>query len=765
MASVAFTALAERAHHSPALVVRVTLPNGVGTGTTQFLFCDVTTERLALRLGLDVLPLLRKAGGVSTGIEPGKVTTTRGVRQLQFRDVPDWPESLGAGALASSGGSLFQRLQVSFPGWHRAKVEMLLGFDDLTLTTLADWEPLFIGQLEDWGYEGDNDVTWTLADIYELKNAEVPGPVGDDQVLAAAVTATAEEFEPSSPDLWLDPLTELPSQDWLAPVLVLRPDTVNEERVLIYYKDAITGKLVCVPNHLSDTEDFSTANWTVASGTWTRTPNDFAGPWGPENATHMETVGAGKVQQTATLGFSGKSNTFSIWMREDPADPGRTVRLNVEEDTTPSVMAFVDCVLGPYWKRYSVSVGWSGTGNMVASIEVFGSAKFYATQAQANRYAGYPAIVYAKPVGGSGLYAGRGAFGTARIAHPLGAPLTERAYYRVQDASADSMAEGLHPVWIVADLLNRAHVPPAWGDPLLLLSRFQQEADYRSGARLRRVLVDPQGVEDLIVEVCEQHLLSVWCDRTGYMKCRLDWRPLGPGTTWATLTREHDLHQRGDRQTGYRVEGNKASQANWVRVYWGLRLDTDGKEKAGNRPEDFLHAVVEADFDPAVVGADFRSLAGKTIYAKWFYQAGDARALAGRVLSRFKRGARKLWATVGFRKFLLLDVAESYRIDHPTLRVLVGTVAAAGTPLFQLIRVDYGERAEDLPCQFLESRQARIAHITPVSTDHIDPGTGLPGLFPNDYDLATQAQRDFYGFIGNTANKVGSSSDDGYVIG
>jgi hypothetical protein len=765
MPSAAFTALVAKATHSPVLVIRHTVPNAVGGGETSFLYCDAFAQQLPLRIkqgsGEDILPIIQKAGGGATSISPGKVSTARGVRSVTFRDLVDWPESLGAGGLVSSGGSYFQRFMVAYPGWHRSKVELLLGFDHPTMDDLADWEPLFTQQLENISFTGDDDVEWQLADIYTLKGEQVPTPVGDEATLVTNVGPYATDFEVSNPDLWLDPATELPSVDWLAPVLVLEPDTVDEERVAIARK-ASDGKLVCCQNYLSYPEDFTA--WTVASGSWTRIKDAVSGPWGPENGNYLETSGAGKLSLGANKA-AGSSNSinFAGWLRGHPDDVGRQVTLYIDDGVGNLATQVV--TLTQWWKRYDVAYnGAAGSGNYAVGISVAGAAKFYATQAQAVWSAASTIAlvrqfyVTSQNLGPFGEYAGRGVYGTTPVLHSNGDPITERAYYRRYGIASDASAEGLHPVWIVADLLNRGHVPPSWGDATLHLENFQVEADYRSGARLRRYLVDPQSVESLIVEFCEQFLLSVWCDRLGYMRCRIDWRPRGPGTTWATLTRDADMVQRGQRATGFRWETNKASQANYVRVAWGLRFDDDGKEKAGDRIEDYEHLAVEGDFSPAIVGTDFRSLAGKTIFAKAIYQAGDAVALAGRYLQRFKRGARKLQAIIGFRRFFDLDVGESYRIVHPSLRTVDGTSAGPGAPLFQATEIGYGDHADDMPSKFLEAWQTKLAHITPTSTDY-------SGTFPNDYDLATDDERDFYGFIGDTDNKVGAAKDEGYVIG
>ena len=765
MASAEYTALINKVATEPYDVVRLTLEDPIGAGSTTILLCDARARWTNLRLGVDVLPLILKIGGVSVSLDPtGPLGTLKGLRAIECRDWASYPEDFDVTkALATTGGSFFERLLVAYPSWHRSKVEHLGTFDDPTMDTLTKAEPMFIGQLEDVDFIGDNDTKLVISDVYALKTVQIPSAIGDTNALTVAVLSTDKSFFVSSPQEFPNPQEDYPSVDWLAPVLVLEPGTADEERILISHKGA-SDELICVPNFLSDTEDLSGAAWTTSSGTGTVTGASAAGPWGPENGTLIVgTSGTFKRKQSSSKTAASGAVNGSIWFREHPDNPGATIFIRVE-DSTNTQSAELAIVLTDYWQRFDI--GKIFTGAATGTVQVLygynsgGPKSFYATQAQLVDF--FDKTFWAAPIGGTGNVAGRGAFGTTRIAHSIADLATEYYCGRRQSADSDSAAEGLHPIWFGADQLNRTFIPPSWQDPKIHLSNFQAEADFVTSSRFRRIIKKPKTTKDTLAQIQRQYLFSLWPHRLGYMACRLAWHLRDFGTSYPILSRDLDMVAPGAGASSFSTGSNKASQYNAVQVWYSLR-SSGGQEERGDRPEDFDKVETILDVSPAAVGEDFRSFRAMQIFAPWIYRTAEARALGGRVLSRYRLGARMAKATIGFSRFLEVEVGDTVRLDHPRFRALQSGAAISQQPLFQVVEVDYQPRAGDMPMTFLEANQLRYAHVTPTA---IGAGGGISsgGTFPDEYDDATPAQQEFYGFVGDTDNKVGAAKVDGYHV-
>jgi len=91
-------------------------------------------------------------------------------------------------------------------------------------------------------------------------------------------------------------------------------------------------------------------------------------------------------------------------------------------------------------------------------------------------------------------------------------------------------------------------------------------------------------------------------------------------------------------------------------------------------------------------------------------------------------------------------------VDHPRLKAAVAGVAIRAPLSFQVVSAEYGARAADVKLKLLEATRRRYAHITANTMgDYSDPAV-------------TDAERDFYGWIGDTTNKVAAGTVDGYYI-
>jgi hypothetical protein len=732
-------------------VVRLTLKNAVGGGTTAFLFCDATAQFAHLRLGVDILPLVTKLGGVSVEINPTGLGQRRGLRSITMREWDDYPEGLGAGALAATGGTFWERLFLAFPAWHRAKVEYLYAFEDSTFTSLADADPAFVGLLEDHDEVGDHEVVLQVADAFVLKASQVPHPLSEANTLAAGITATDRLIPLALPSELPDPTADLPSPDWFPPTVELEPGTADQERVA--YGSKSGANLVACSNYLTNTENLS-AGWALIIGTGSLTGAATPGPWGPTTGSLVACTAAGVTWiQSSGLAAAGQAVTLSAWVREHPSYPGATVALAVSDGVGGGLVA-ATIALTPYWQRFEVQATFGGAapGNVVAYFGIIagGPLSYYQTQLQLDL--GLGRRPWVPGTGTAGGYAGRGYHGSTARAHSLGDKVREVYAVRQASAAADSAAEGLHPVWIAADLLNRAYCPPeVLGDVRRHLAYFQPEADFQPGARFRRILTDSQAVSAVLGRVCEQYLFAVWVGKDGVFRARLSWRPKAFQATYPTLTRENDILETGPARGSFRVSSNKGERANVVYVHWSLKASAGGQDERGDRAGDFTKHEAWLDADPAVVGDDFRSLAYRSVFADFIYRTEEARGLGGRFLSRFRYGPRKALAMVTYRRYPDLELGDVVWLDHPRIRARSGTAAVRRAAEFQIISCEYGPRAADLKLGFLEATRRRYAHITPYPF--------------NDYPAQTVAQQEFYGSIGTIPdNLVGSPPVDGYYI-
>jgi len=167
----------------------------------------------------------------------------------------------------------------------------------------------------------------------------------------------------------------------------------------------------------------------------------------------------------------------------------------------------------------------------------------------------------------------------------------------------------------------------------------------------------------------------------------------------------------------------------------------------GERPEDYngLLAVVDAEVESAAM---FGRASEREVYAGWVWREPEAMLLATRYLIRYRSGA-------GLFHFALelkddgVQVGDFVRVTSDAL------VGPDGGPrpgaLFEVLKK---QRRGDNRLEFT-AIDTRLDRRYPLIA---------PAGLTADYDDATDAEREIYGFVGDAANRVGAAGDDGYYI-
>ncbi len=188
MASPAYQAALESAARIPVDLVKMTV-GGTVAGSSVFRFSDHQGPVLSRLLGVDVLPLLIRATGRPSKLQPDKGITERENITLQFRDDEDAEDFDPAVFTVITGGSFFKRLVVSQPDYRGSLIEVFRGFFEPGFTEV-DFEQTFKGRIEDIDFNTDQSVLVKAKDLFTFNDREIPGEVSDANVLNGMLSKT-----------------------------------------------------------------------------------------------------------------------------------------------------------------------------------------------------------------------------------------------------------------------------------------------------------------------------------------------------------------------------------------------------------------------------------------------------------------------------------------------------------------------------------------------------------------------------------------------
>lgn len=732
MADADWLAAAQSPASQPATIVHLIVNETVGPGTVTFKFITRGSSRdIAKRLGIDLLTTLVSTIGASTKINPD-FFTDRGVRTLSFLDEEDGEAFDGATTAVTTGGSFWRRLVVSYPAFFGSVVRVFSTFNDPAITSESQNELVFEGLMENIKFTPDDRVHVRVRDRLTFRDRKIPAPTGTDNQLTVAISAaTDSSFTPTDTDEYTDPLADWPSQDFPPPAVL-----INSERIL--YQEVSGSTLVVARNRLTKSEAFTDAAWTKAGGA--TVSDDVAnGPFGIVNGAQISLpAGATLTQASPTLTSASQPANVSIWIRPDDAT---SVSLSLKIQGSAAALETATnsiTTLAERWVRFDIGKTFTaGAGGTVEwELENTGGSAVSIFIAQAAVVPTATKRVYAASDTTEGDDLGRGAFGTTATTHSIGDRVREVAVYLDQ---LSTFTAGYHPVFLLRDFVNRALIPVASVDE----AAFSSEIDFAGSIQFRRTIDDPRTIKELTKEVRGQGLIGLWATNEGTVKVRLDWRRADPNEAEEQVDETEDIVMQSQI-----LDLNKDSRITRVFIYFDLK--TIGGEPAdGDKPEDFSSIIVNLDEDAEEKdGEAERSI---FIFSRWIFREAEALSLGGRLISRFRLGARKLKLQVGFHRFDDIKTGDVIRVQSQYLLEDGGSGAAVqASPPFQVTSLGWPKIGQPMDLDALETTGRRICFIG-------------PNTLPADFDLATEEEKRFC-WIGDASNLVGTPAEEGYFI-
>lgn len=720
-----------------AYLVKLTVPGDVA-GSQIFYFSLRDGPTLSHLLGVTVYPTLKTVEGRATRIKSDENLTERPSLNLQFFDDPNEGTFDSAVFSVLTGSTFWKRLKLTQPyveGW---TVEVKRGFYASGFT-LSDFQPFFKGRTEDLAINTQGEVTLKIKSSLNMIDKEAPGPVKDQNIAIGDIATTASTFtvvngsQLTSPSTWA-------SRDFMP--MVLRLETADQAETEDVIVKSISSDVVTVQdNYLGYSESLGTSPWSVganfAVSTLARDLGPFGGAVNAHNLTATATNAA--LTQDTSLAAASITVTFSVWLRyRTSASSGVTIRVqnasgSTTTDTTPTLTAD--------WQRVSVTKTFSGAaGNVTVKIISGGTAlDIYAFGAQLEQSSS--ANNYAATTTNSGVLAGRGAFGSSVLTHK-NAAIKEILVYRNWISE-----EGVHPVWILRDLVNRSGVALADVDE----SSFTTVFNYSRGSKFRRgrhtvptatstteednSVTEPSPIQELMKQVKAQALLDIWESEEGDVKIGSQWYSYLATDTRTTLSDSENILMNSSS-----FDQGCDSRISRVHVYYNrIQGETDDK------PASFEN--VHTHFNNAA-----ESVSGKKeiiVFSDWIYRRNEALFVASKSLSLFLQGAKRLKFKADIKEDVsvvvgsLIDVTTD---DYPTVS---GTAAVTGTTTWRVVSKKELPEEGQIELELMKARNNKYALIAPAGTPV--------------YDSSSAAEKKYL-FIGDTNNQLGAGNATGYVI-
>ena len=736
----------------PLYLVEMVVP-GTIAGQVTFQFSLKDGPPLALEFGEDVRPYLLSFKGRQSRLRTDQALTQRGRETLTFRDDPNAPDFPSANFTVTKGGTFWKRLLVAQPDLRGSDVNVKIGFADAGLA-LSDFRTIFQGRVEDFNLLKNGNFQLIIKDRLLFRDLQIPSEISDTNLIDTGI---------GSPPLDIDAVTitvdkgsevtdpgSLPSRDFYPITIRIDPDTVDEEDIIITSK---SGNVLTVQdNYLDKSEKFDDAAWIKTGGT-TVSINNNVGPFGGDPAADLLTfpITPSEIKQTSALPAAGENAVFSVWVRrplDETADGTITLDIFRSDGTelTSKQQTFTN-----RWQRFVVSALFAAGGAQTISVrivrDVGDAAKVLVFGAQLEKGRSVRRF-YVSTDGNQGADAGRGAFGTTAKTHNDNDVFKEVLNY----SQLRDKTKGVHPVFALRDLVNRAEIDPVNVDEVLFADQF----DFLPGIQVLRgaapgggdtAITKPARLSETIKELREQTFLDLWVSETGLVRTRFGFVVVRPGETPLEFTDEDNFIL-----DSFSYEGNGESRVTRMFVYYDVKAGEDGtKVEHFNKVQVFAEAGVEA-------ASGTRS---ERIFSKWIFRAAEALETAGRIVGRFKRGARILKFSLDLKDEPDFDIGDLVSVDSDDI-LIAGTGALADTAvraktLWQ-VRQRKHKRLEGLVgVELLEAVGRRVGFISP--DDDLETA---PDDFP-DFPDASVAERQ-YGFIGDVDNLVNVGTEDGYYI-
>lgn len=700
-----------------------------------FLFSSREAEPINLQLGLDVRPYLMRVTGRPNRIIPDRALTERTSITATFSEDEDAPPLPVDSFITTTGGSFWRRLVAAQPDYVGSKMEVFRGFISPGFS-LSDFDQIFFGRLEEINLSANGTVSIVAKDNLVLFDRETPSKIANDNLLTLAALATDSTLSVTRANEITDP-TSLDSKD-LFPV-TLRIET---EDIAISAVQLATNNVIVQGNFIDKSEDFSNALWVKSVGA-TVNPNIFVGPFGGlGQADQIDFVSVGDTveQDSGFVIDTGPCWVSSFWLKAASAALVGTMTIEIFDVGAESEKVTLQITLTQNWQRFDVSKFFTllpanvgvrikrDTGD-VASVVAFGAALNRGTLIRE---------FYVGTDGNSGADAGRGAFGSTAALHILGTAYSEIGIYRQHLTDT-----GVHPTFAVQDMLNRGGIKDAEIDQ----STFDSEFNFTQITQMKRAggneITEPARLSQHIEEIRRQSLLDLWVSESGLVRVKLIFRIVLPGEPIKRINDEENIIFKSAS-----VNGNRESRVTRAIIFWDQLPGTTGDDRS-----DFANAQIF--FDPTI-----EALSGaksKTIFGKWIKNQADAAALAGRIVSRFKRGARILSTSLDLKDSPDFDVGDQISVDTKDILTAVGSSASRVFKFFGVTFRDFKKKEGQIKIECTEASGLKYAIITPVL------GIANPAAPFPDFPAANDQERQ-YGFIGDANNLVGAGEDGYYIL-
>lgn len=737
-------------NRQPTLLVRIDITATAGsppTPTFRFNFSLKEAKPINLLLGKDVRPYLISSRGRPTRISSERALTERSSITLKFVDDENPPDFDSAFFTVTKGLSFWKRLTAAQPNLIGSPVEVLRGFNAVGFVE-AEFKTIFKGRLDDIDFAPDGSVSITAKDKLTFVDRQVPNEISDANITTIAL-ATTVSFTVSTPSEITDPAS-LASRDYYPIILRIDPDSAKEDIII---RNISSGTIFVQDNHVDKSEDFSSSPWSNVA-TATVTTNQDVGPFGgPATADVLNLPAANDaVEQLTAASATAAGFVFSIWLRKNRLVPTSTgITLELTDGTTTATKTI--SVVPSSWRRFEVSGTFTGTltvrikrvGSQDNKVVAFGgslgeSLTTWTDEDANSNVRGF----YVGTDGNPGADAGRGAFESTAAGHTAIA-FREVLIYRSHLAPGD----GVHPIFIARDLVNRGGLANDEVD----LPTFDREFEFQETIQFKRsgtAIIDrPKNLLKHVKEIREQALVDLWISEEGKVKVKFSWRINIPGQTTFEIT---DADNIVFRSSSYR--GNAESRVTRVFLYYNVNSGAEG-----NKPADFANVNV-------ILDASAETVAGpksKVIFSLWIFRAAEASAAAGRIVSRFKRGARLAKWAFELKEDRDFFTGDFIILNSRDIPLTPSDTAVQGSTNWQVTQKDPKHIDGVINVEALEGRGLRYAIISPAVIGKNDPFTGVPGVFPLDFDDATEDDKQ-YGFIGDANNLVGTNKEQGYFI-
>lgn len=271
----------------------------------------------------------------------------------------------------------------------------------------------------------------------------------------------------------------------------------------------------------------------------------------------------------------------------------------------------------------------------------------------------------------------------------------------------------------------------------VLLTRFTDELGrWMAGTLFRRLVEQSTSIKNLVNDLREQSLIHVWQaeDSTIAAKC------VAPPYFSDTPKELSDESGFIDGSTSW--DSGHDLQATRITVHY----DPTSPD-AGKKPESYngLLVIVDADVERADY---FGKVKNKEIWGTWIFREQEAMILGSRYLIRYRNGVARFKFAVELKDDDL-EVGGFVRI---TSRDIIDPAGATqDNALFEVIKK---MAVSDNRIEFV-AIDTRLNKRYPVIS---------PTTMTSDYDGASEEDRQKYGWIGDSNNKVGTAAEDGYYI-